>query len=337
MNPHEPVSHSPGSATRREFLRGSLASAAIAATGRPWADAAGAPRLASDEPRRPAARVIRVTSDHVMPVRVPQLSILREMLEVALTDLTDAKTAEDAWRAILKPDDVILLKFNRSGRSLLQPSSAMAHVLTESIVSAGWTPDQLVVMEAGDNYPLARKTGRPEFRWLGRRVDFGSSGSDVFTAAIDQATAIVNIPFLKVHHLAVMTGCMKNLSHGLVRHPAQFHANGCDPAIAEIVASDPIRSRLRLNIVDAIRVLFDLGSQATEPDVHTHGGLIVGRDPAACDAVGFSIINEIRSLRRMQPVLKGARLPRQLVSAARLGVGNPDISRMDLRVHDFKG
>ena len=166
MNRHEPPSDSSGSATRREFLRGSLATAAIAATGRVWADAHQTPLPAPDESRGPASRVVRVTSDHVMPVRVPQLTILRDMLEVALTDLSDTKTTEDAWRAILKPDDVILLKFNRSGRSLLQPSSALAHVLTESIVSAGWSPDQLVVMEAGDNYPV---TSTPAWRRQGGR------------------------------------------------------------------------------------------------------------------------------------------------------------------------
>ena len=49
-----------------------------------------------------------------------------------------------------------------------------------------------------------------------------------------------------------------------------------------------------------------------------------GADPVACDAVGYGLLNEVRSLKGMEPLLSSARLPAQLVTAASLGVGHAD-------------
>ena len=62
----------------------------------------------------------------------------------------------------------------------------------------------------------------------------GGGPRDRLAGVLDQVTAIVNVPFLKTHNLAGMTCCLKNLSHALVKHPAQFHTGGCKE-VADIV------------------------------------------------------------------------------------------------------
>ncbi len=245
--------------------------------------------------------------------------------------LTGASSVDEAWHRILKTDDIVLLKFNRSGAGQLGTCPAVAAELVESLVSAGWNPQQLMLLEAGDDLPALPRTRQPDLRWQGARIQFGRSGSDCFLAALDEATAIINVPFLKTHHLAVMTACLKNLSHGLIRQPIRFHGNGCDPAIGEIVASDQIRDKIRLNVVNALRVPFDKGPEAGEQDITTAGALLLGRDPVACDAVGFSILNEIRALRQKKPLMAGARIPPQLATAADLGVGRFDTEFIEVQ------
>jgi len=322
--------------TRRDFLKGSLATALAAmppltaSLGRSIAGAPVAPIGA-----KPPPRVIRLTSEHVLPARIPQLPLLRDALVTGLRNLTNTHTEEEAWHTMLDADDVVLLKFNQSGRTRLQTTPAMATVLIESLVRSGWGPDHLIVVEAGDDHARIGKTRPPDCRWQGQSVHFGRSGADTFTASLDQATAIVNVPFLKTHPRSVMTGCLKNLSHGLIRHPARFHANGCDPAIGEIVASSPIRSRLRLNVVNALRVPFEAGDDAGERRLHTFGGLLLTRDPVAGDAAGFSILNEIRGLQKLPPLLPHARVPAYLLSASKLGLGEYDAANIDLRSHIF--
>ena len=325
--------------SRREFVRTAFRAAtgaALISPARLLAASIGpsAPGVASravNAPPKPRPRVVRITDSRLIPVRIVQRSLLKDHLAEGLRFLTGAATEADAWHRILAPDDVVLIKFSRSAARRIGTRPALAAEMVDSLVRAGWGPERIILLEVGEDRPRHDKTRPPDLRWQGKVVDFGASGRDSFIAALDQATAIINVPFLKTHHLATMTCCLKNLSHGLIRHPARFHANGCDPAIGEIVASEPIRSRLKLNIVNGLRVVFDRGPEAGPKDLASTGTLLFGRDPVACDAVGYGILNEVRSLHQRGPLLPGSRVPPQLVTAARLGMGRFDMEAIDLQ------
>ncbi|MFQ5501361.1 MAG: DUF362 domain-containing protein [Phycisphaerae bacterium] len=277
------------------------------------------------------SRVTLIEDPRILPVRVVQRALLRDYLEEGLRVLTGARSTADAWHDILKPDDVVLIKFNRSAARAIGTTAAVAHTLVDSLVAVGWNSERLMLLESGLGSTRPHKTLAPDYRWQGEEVVFGRSGKDSFMAALDQATAIINVPFLKTHHLATMTCCLKNLSHGLIRHPARFHANGCDPAIGEISASSPIRDKLKLNIVNGLRVVFNRGPEAAERDMAAAGVLLIGQDPVACDATGFGILNKIRSLRELGPLLPGSRVPRQLVTASDLGLGQFDEEAIEVQ------
>lgn len=327
--------------SRRGFIKKTLAAAAVLslADSLPFVAAADDPtpgakgrKSASSPPESP---VVRISSDRILPVRVVQRSLLKDSISQGMMLLTGTHDVRDAWHAVLKPEDKILIKFNQSGAPMIGTSQPFAEVLLKMLLEAGWPPEQILMLEAevsDYNLPATRKV---DMRWQGRVVDFGKSGKDVFLACLDEATAIINVPFLKTHHLATTTGCLKNLSHGLIRHPARFHADGCDPAIAEIVASEPIRSKLRLNICNALRAVFRKGPDAGEDDIHNAGTILLARDPVACDAVGYGLLNEIRSLRGLSPLLPGARIPRQLATATRLGLGQSDIDQIAMQTLAF--
>ncbi|MBN2563484.1 MAG: DUF362 domain-containing protein [Phycisphaerae bacterium] len=321
--------------TRREFLGGLISAAAASVVCDPCRllgqDGLGGSTVPLANAAPPVSRVARVVSERVLPVRIVQRSLLKDCIAQGLCALTSESEVCDAWHRVLKPDDVILLKFNRSGAEQLGTRPAMVAELLDSLVSAGWGLDKIIVLEAGSEVAGIRKTRPADQRWQGKEVEFGKSGKDSFIAALGEATAIVNVPFLKTHHLATMTSCLKNLSHGLIRHPSRFHANGCDPAIGEIVASAQIRAKLKLNIVNALRVVLDRGPEARESDMHTAGTLLFGVDPVACDATGYGILNELRSQRGLRPLLPGAQVPDQLVTAAKLGLGQLDGERIDVR------
>lgn len=335
-NTHPTEHHGDGEGghCRREFLKRSIAIAAAAALARrPALFAQELPRktiqpLGSSIASRP--RVIRLTPERVMPLGAIQQPFLRNALADGLCRFTGAPDAAEAWRRILSPEDVILLKFNRSAATTIGTTALFATTLVESLTAAGWAPDQIVLLEADAALSELRQVRRADMRWQGREIDFGSCGKDSFIAALDQATALINVPFLKTHNLATMTGCLKNLSHGLIRHPARFHSDGCDPAIAEIVASDPIRKKLKLNIVNALRVVFQDGPDAHEDRIHTFGTVLLGTDPVACDAIGYNVLNEVRSLRGLGPLMPTAKVPKQLVTAAKLGVGQADVEQIEV-------
>lgn len=316
-----------GGVSRRRFMGVAASAAAGSLLSMRDASAEGRLRL---PPGTPRARVVHTHSAHVIRGRTVHRTLLDEMLQETLTSLTGTASVRNAWHSILKPDDVIGLKFSRSARRIIGTTDAMAEVLVSSIVRAGWSPDRIICLEVAPELEerLGTKRATPGYR--AEPVDFGS-GTDRFAAALDQMTALINVPFLKTHNIAGITGALKNLSHGLVMHPARYHGNGCAPYIGDIVAAPPIRSRLRLCLVNAIRVVFDGGPAATAQTLSDDGGLLASFDPVAVDLVGLAAINDTRRRMDLEPVARSAEEIGYLAAAHRLGLGVAVWHGIDLR------
>lgn len=271
-------------------------------------------------PGQPQARVVSIQSSHVVAETAIRLPVLAEMLQESLTRLTGTSTVQAAWRSILRPDDVIGLKFNRSGQRVIATTTPVAETVIASIVDAGWPPDRIVCIEAPAGLEARLGTRQARTGYDLNPTDFGS-GTDNFASVLNQITALIDIPFLKTHNIAGLTCALKNLSHGLIKHPARYHANGCSPFIADIVASPKIRRKLRLCLVDALRVVFDGGPNVTGLNVVNEGNLLASFDPVAIDVVGLTRLNDIRRARGLEPI---ARLPEEigyLAEAHRSGLG----------------
>jgi uncharacterized protein (DUF362 family) len=145
------------------------------------------------------------------------------------------------------------------------------------------------------------------------------------------ADAIINVPFLKTHQIAGMSGCLKNLSHALIRHPAQFHANGCSPYVGQVVGSREVSSRLKLNLMNAVRVVVDGGPGARTENTVGYGGLLLGFDPVAMDYAGLSIL----AAERHRLGLRGGLAVRYLASSAEMGLGRwrpTDVDRAEIEI-----
>lgn len=269
------------------------------------------PARAADAETPPVGTELR---QHVVETRVPpalsggrvDVLGLGEAFDAAFARFVGAGSSAEAWRRILSPIDVVGLKFNRSGQGVIGTTDAVADVLIGSLVRAGWTPDQIVPIEAPATV-VSRWGTRPAVMGYGdAEVDFGS-GQDQLASVVAQVTAIINVPYLKTHNIAGITCAMKNLSHGLVKHPARYHRNGCAPYISDIIAIPALRQKVRLHLVDALRVVFDRGPDPAPDTIHENGGLLIGQDALLVDLVGLNVLNEIRRARGMDPVARYGR------------------------------
>lgn len=310
--------------TRRRFLQQSAGAALGLATG---ASAAVSPTSTQAGSPPKASRVVELFNERAVSGRMVHGRIVTEMVEQGLCRLTDQASAADAWRTLLRDDDIIGLKFNHSGAGGIGTNEILGQVLFKSLLDADFRPDQLVVMELRAGV-LERRTLSQVQGWTSRVFDFGS-GKDALAAVVDQVTAVINIPFLKTHNIAGMSGCLKNISHAFVRHPARFHRNGCDPYVADIVGLPIIGDKLRLHLVNALRIVVDNGPQAREKDIHGAKSILVSRDPVAADTVGQDIL-DARRLQRNLPRLAAdaGKLP-ILATAARRGLGMNDPDALD--------
>ena len=266
------------------------------------------------------SRVVQVRSSHVVNGPTVHRILLGEMLDAALTTVTQRESVAEAWRSILKPDDVIGIKLNRSGQGVIGTAASFADALVTSLVGAGWQPDQIVCIEAPPSAELMYATAAPAAGWDRSETDFGS-GSDQMASVLNQVTALIDVPFLKTHNIAGMTCALKNLSHGLLKHPARYHDHGCSPYIADIVASEPIRSKLRLCLVDALRIVFDGGPEATEGAISDDGIILASIDPVAVDAVAVGLLGNVRFRQGFGQIVRSPEDLAYLAAAHRRGLG----------------
>ena len=282
--------------TRRSFLAGAGTVAAAGLTGPGFLSRClrQARAESQTDPGNTFSKVVEVRSNHVIKGRVIHPGLLRDMLRIGLGAVTGHHDEKRAWLSILSSDDVVGLKFNQSGAVALGVTPPMVGTLVASLTDAGWDPAQIVPIEIPHGLHVGLGTTPPRLDWLPGDVPFGEA-SDRLSGVLEQVTAIVNVPFLKHHNIAGMTGCLKNLSHALVKHPARFHRNKCTPYIGDIVALPRIRGKLRLHVVNALRIVIDKGPEARAPYIADRGGLLLGLDPVAVDSLGLEILNRVRS------------------------------------------
>lgn len=274
--------------------------------------------------------VVHIRRPEVVDRQTIHAPLLREMIEDSIRVLTETRRPADAWNRLLNSDDIIGIKFNQVGAKELDSTDVVAAQLVASLGDAGFSPQRIMLIEVPTD--LAAKLGtRPEIRgWSGNEVSFGT-GSEQLAAVLQEVTAIINVPFLKTHNIAGATGCLKNLSHALIRRPGRYHDQSCAPYVGNIVALPQIRSKLKLNIVNAIRALFNGGPHVRPEGMWNHAGLIVSRDPVAADAAGLDIINEERGLRGLSQIGNNAGQIPHVHAAANLGLGTDDQDYIDLR------
>jgi hypothetical protein len=321
---------------RRTFLKGVLRGASASALGA-WCNARAA-RAASIDSSLPAlgsrpsigpidasmkSTVAHVRVEEVLAGNKVHPSLVAEMIEEGLRAITGAASIADSWHHVLHPDDVIGIKFNKVGADSLATTVPFATQLLDTLRKAGFAPDRIMLIEAPDGLAHELKARPQTLGWSGGRISFGS-GEEELAAVLQEVTAIINVPFLKTHNIAGMSGCLKNLSHALIRRPARYHQNACAPYVSDILALPQIRRKLRLHIVNALRAVYDAGPEATIENTWAHRGIIISQDPVAADSVGLDLINDRRARLRLRAVGDAnGRVP-HLQAAAAKGLGTDD-------------
>lgn len=321
-------------ATRRQFLR--LAGGAVASATLPLDAVLAVQDQASGESiasRRRRARwqksvVVTVQDDFVVDAPTIRPRVLEEMFDSALRMLGRAESASQAWRKFLKPEDIVGIKFNPYGDRVLDSSEPMASVIVNSLMQSGWPADQLVLVDGPGDVAARFKTRSPRPGWSPVETDFGS-GRDRLAAFLEQVTAIVNVPLLKDDNITGISGCLKNITYHLIKHPARFHDQGCTPYLGDIYALPQIFTKLRLNIMNGLRVGFRGGPLVDSNSVSKAGALWLGRDPIAVDIVCLETLNIARREAGLSQILPDEAHVPALLDAAAKGLGNANLRKIE--------
>ncbi len=328
--------------SRREFLK-AVGLTGLALGGCSRAQAPETPVSAAPDPAagRQTARVVIARLPGYDRGADLDSERLREILERALVALTGAADAQEAWRRYFVAQDIVALKVNALAGPQLSTHPELCQAAVAGLVAAGLDESRIIVYDRLTE-ELEVLGFRPNHDGPGLKV----MGSDVtgydleptevravgscFSRIVSEvATAIINVPILKDHDLAGLSGALKN-HYGSINNPNKLHTDHCYPYVADLNCARVLRSKQRLIICDALEVCYEGGPAFQPASTVPYGAVLVAEDAVAADAVGLSILDELREEAGLPSLMSLERAPRYIKLAEEYGIGVADLRRIQI-------
>ena len=281
------------------------------------------------------SRVVIVRAPGVLSadgaVRGPALA---RLYEKGLRLLTGASEARDALASIFSPAERIGIKINAiAGRRLTTPPE-VSLPLAGLLVRAGIKPRAIVIWDrtnrelkeagyrlnaAGEDYRIMG-TDTAGLGYGGDPLEHRSIASRFSAIQAGTVDASISLAVLKDHGLAGLTAGMKNY-FGAIHNPNKYHDDHCDPAVADLFDSAPIKDRHRLTVVDALQVQYHKGPSFHAAWADRSETMIFSLDPVAADFAGGQLVERLRRAKGLPTLAEEERPPSYIQTAARLGLG----------------
>src|SRR5260370_2374791 len=332
-------------------------------------------------PGRYRGAVIRVHSESVIDTGTEQVdgNIAGQMLSKGMRALTGEKSDRDAWASFFSPDDVIGIKVNCSGAPNIMSTPEVVGGVAANLIGIGVKASQIYIYERfldqinSVHYDRYVPTGvhilaveNPRGSILGYdpgtyvEVNFfgeDDTRSNLVRLVSERFTKIINIPNMKDHGAAGVTGCLKNIAYGDFSNVARSHMREKTHTLSFIVtlaSVEPLRSKTVLHIMDGLRGVWQGGPFLRDKRFRFFPKLMMfGTDPVAMDRLLLDIIEEKRKAegalsvwdRSMANITQRAandglrnqfiREPGHIEFAAKLGLGEGEKSRIRLTSIDL--
>jgi hypothetical protein len=249
--------------------------------------------------------------------------VVGAMLARAMCTLTGDATPAEAWRRLFTPQDVVGLKVNCGGYPYCVSSNEIIAEVIRQLTSLGvpstqiyiyerfqnqldevnytpYIPDGVRIVAAESANRNADNSGYDPFTYV--EADFfgeDDTRSNMMRLVTERLTKIINIPNVKDHRAAGVTGCLKNISYGSFSNVARTHYLGRSHTysfVGALAAVEPLRSRTVLQIMDGLRGVWHGGPFArTERYLFYPKRILIGTDPVAIDRVMRDIVDRKRT------------------------------------------
>jgi hypothetical protein len=225
--------------------------------------------------------------------------VLSKMLDEAVVKLTQTGSSAEAWRKIIKPDDVVGIK---STVWRLRTPVELENILKSRVLEVGVKESDVSINDRGVlNDPVFKRS-----------------------------TALINARPSRAHAWSGVGSMIKNYIMFSPK-PSSYHDDSCAD-LAKLWELPEVKGKTRLNILVMVTPLFHIvgSNQFSTEFTWPYKGLVVGFDPVAVDAVGVEILQAKRKEyfkedRPMNPPAKHIYL-----ADTRHHLGNADFARIDL-------
>lgn len=275
---------------------------------------------------------------------------LRMMTFVAIADAVGAPSIQAAMTSLFRPSDVVAIKLNAIAPQIA-PQPEIVFALVEALGFAGVDRKNVIIYDKEDRdlaaagyQCTATGPGPMIYGTLGATKNPGyekdlteqnSTGFCLSKIVTREATALINVPVVKHHCFAGMTGALKN-HFGSIHNPEDFHyLDGCNPAVADVNLAKSIRNKQRLCVVDAVWVQYDGGPSFSAEHVDFHGAVMAATDPVALDMHLIAIIDQFRRQHNLPSLGEGKNPPKHVKTAAGYDLGCGDLNAIRLVARDL--
>ncbi|HXY48288.1 MAG TPA: DUF362 domain-containing protein [Terriglobales bacterium] len=323
------------STSRRNFLKSCLAGAVVLG-----ARGKGELLEAADQSSAGAKSTVVIARDSMLRggASAVDSSRILSLLDRAMQSLFDLDHPAEPWKQLVHPGEKVGIKINALGGRGLSSNRHLVEAICERLEEAGVRAGDIVVWDRDTDemghvgFSAATAGNRVQCFGTDRigyeeeLVTSGSVGSRLSRILTQLSDVLINVPVLKDHDGAGVTGALKNM-YGVIHNPNKFHPNGCNPYIADLNLLPAIRTKMRLTVCDATTACFEGGPGYKPQYSWNHNALIVSQDPVALDYTGWQIIERKRAEKGLKTLEADGRAPRYIATAAdaqhRLGTSDP--------------
>lgn len=351
--------------SRRHFVQGAAAAAGTVALHASHSDAATLEQYiakppAGFTPLTVPGKITKVSAkgdfaSFMQPNQLwPKPEVAKSLLEKAMMEFTGASNLNTSMARFISKDDVVAIKVNGiAGQKATYTMATNFEVIlpvVEAVLALGVPASKITVYEQFPDFLAGarvnvRKWQLPAGVAIGTHNNRDHKMPDIkvyqgiktkYARIFTDATAVINISMIKDHSISGYTGLMKNMTHGNVNNPHEHHANQASPQIAMLYNHPIVTSRVRLNITDAFKVMYDKGPLDKDPKTRIpHGALYVCTDPIAMDTIGIKVVNDERKARNLPSLADAGREPRYVQSGADFGLGIHDLNQIRMQTFEI--
>jgi uncharacterized protein (DUF362 family) len=298
--------------------------------------------------------------------------VVRAMLSEGMRSLTGDKDDRDSWRRFVTPKDVVGIKVNCSGAPNIMSQPEVVAGIVEKLIAIGVPARQIYIYERFLNQ--MRTVGYEKFVPEGVNItaaemDRGSilgydpktyvetsffgeedTRSNLVRLVAEKLTKIINVPNMKEHQAAGVTGCLKNIAYGNFSNMDRSHRSektNTYSFIGTLANVEPVRSITVLHVMDGLKGVWHAGPFSRDRKFRFFPQqMMFGTDPVAMDRLLIDVIDDkrkaegapsiwdrsmdrIKAVRQPDPAVnRFIREPGHIEFASKLGLGVYDIAQI---------
>jgi uncharacterized protein (DUF362 family) len=250
----------------------------------------------------------------------PNAAVVAEMMASGMCALTGDKDVRDSWARFVTPSDVVGIKVNCSGAPGIMSTPEVVAEIVRNVVAVGVKPDQIWIyerfQEQVNSVHYDRYVPQGVHIWTAETsrgstesydpatyvettfFDEEDTRSNMIRLVANRFTKIINVPNMKDHGAAGVTGCLKNIAYGSFSNVARSHSGSVTNTysfIGTLASVEPLHSRTVLQVMDGLRAVWHGGPFSPSPKFRFYPKqMMFGTDPVSIDRLLLDVIENKR-------------------------------------------